>query len=105
MVDKEKEKEEEGKRNNIRSLGLDLREGKRTKEETNKLFPDWCAICHDGGDTLYCCDRCPKVRGLLLSPYHLITPLPAPRSTTWAATCPPCPGSRLTTGSASSAAQ
>ena len=22
---------------------------------------DWCAVCHDGGDTLYCCDRCPKV--------------------------------------------
>ena len=18
---------------------------------------DWCAVCHDGGDTLYCCDR------------------------------------------------
>merc|ERR1711860_12903 len=19
---------------------------------------EWCAVCHDGGDTLYCCDRC-----------------------------------------------
>ncbi len=25
---------------------------------------EWCAMCHDGGDTLYCCDRCPKVRAL-----------------------------------------
>ena len=22
---------------------------------------EWCAVCHDGGDTLYCCDRCPNV--------------------------------------------
>ena len=22
---------------------------------------EWCAVCHDGGDTLYCCDNCPKV--------------------------------------------
>jgi len=31
---------------------------------------DWCAVCHDGGDTLYCCDRCPKV-------YHLYCYIPA----------------------------
>ena len=30
---------------------------------------DWCAVCHDGGDTLYCCDRCPKV-------YHLFCYIP-----------------------------
>ena len=30
---------------------------------------DWCAVCHDGGDTLYCCDRCPKV-------YHLMCYIP-----------------------------
>ena len=30
---------------------------------------DWCAVCHDGGDTLYCCDRCPKV-------YHLFCFIP-----------------------------
>ena len=30
---------------------------------------DWCAVCHDGGDTLYCCDRCPKV-------YHLYCYIP-----------------------------
>jgi hypothetical protein len=30
---------------------------------------DWCALCHDGGDTLYCCDRCPKV-------YHLFCYIP-----------------------------
>eukprot|EP00095_Tigriopus_kingsejongensis_P002200 maker-scaffold2190_size19107-snap-gene-0.5 protein:Tk02200 transcript:maker-scaffold2190_size19107-snap-gene-0.5-mRNA-1 annotation:"e3 ubiquitin-protein ligase trim33-like" len=29
----------------------------------------WCAICHDGGDLLYCCDRCPKV-------YHLYCYIP-----------------------------
>ena len=30
---------------------------------------DWCAVCHDGGDTLYCCDRCPKV-------FHLFCYIP-----------------------------
>ena len=30
---------------------------------------DWCAVCHDGGDTLYCCDRCPKV-------YHMYCFIP-----------------------------
>lgn len=30
---------------------------------------EWCAICHDGGDLLYCCDRCPKV-------YHLYCYIP-----------------------------
>ena len=30
---------------------------------------DWCAVCHDGGDLLYCCDRCPKV-------YHLYCYIP-----------------------------
>ena len=42
-----------------------------TKEldEENVDDNDWCAICHDGGDTLYCCDRCPKV-------YHLFCYIP-----------------------------
>ena len=30
---------------------------------------DWCAVCHDGGDTLYCCDRCPNV-------YHMFCYIP-----------------------------
>jgi hypothetical protein len=36
-----------------------------------RLFPaeEWCAVCHDGGDLLYCCDRCPKV-------YHLTCYIP-----------------------------
>ena len=29
----------------------------------------WCAVCHDGGDTLYCCDNCPKV-------YHMFCYIP-----------------------------
>ena len=33
------------------------------------IILDWCAVCHDGGDTLYCCDRCPKV-------YHLFCYVP-----------------------------
>lgn len=40
---------------------------------------DWCAICHDGGDTLYCCDRCPKV-------YHMgcyVPPLPGEPADDW----------------------
>ena len=43
------------------------------------LFSDWCAICHDGGDTLYCCDRCPKV-------YHMncyVPPLPGEPADDW----------------------
>ena len=38
-------------------------------DEENVDDNDWCAICHDGGDTLYCCDRCPKV-------YHLFCYIP-----------------------------
>ena len=30
---------------------------------------EWCAVCHDGGDTLYCCDRCPHV-------YHMFCYIP-----------------------------
>ena len=30
---------------------------------------EWCAVCHDGGDTLYCCDRCPNV-------YHMFRYIP-----------------------------
>ena len=30
---------------------------------------EWCAVCHDGGDTLYCCDRCPNV-------YHMFCYIP-----------------------------
>ena len=31
--------------------------GKKEREREG----EWCAVCHDGGDTLYCCDNCPKV--------------------------------------------
>ena len=30
---------------------------------------EWCAVCHDGGDTLYCCDNCTKV-------YHMFCYIP-----------------------------
>jgi len=43
-----------------------IMEGSGQKE---KADGDWCAVCHDGGDTLYCCDRCPKV-------YHLFCYVP-----------------------------
>jgi len=43
-----------------------IMEGSAHKE---KADGDWCAVCHDGGDTLYCCDRCPKV-------YHLFCYVP-----------------------------
>eukprot|EP00092_Neocalanus_flemingeri_P008917 GFUD01009592.1.p1 GENE.GFUD01009592.1~~GFUD01009592.1.p1 ORF type:complete len:1808 (+),score=537.57 GFUD01009592.1:62-5485(+) len=43
-----------------------IMEGSAQKE---KADGDWCAVCHDGGDTLYCCDRCPKV-------YHLFCYVP-----------------------------
>ena len=45
------------------------RRNSKDKEE-NFDDGDWCAICHDGGDTLYGCDRCPKV-------YHLFCYIPA----------------------------
>ena len=41
----------------------------RSKDEENGDDNDWCAVCHDGGDTLYCCDRCPKV-------YHMYCFIP-----------------------------
>merc|ERR1712045_165421 len=47
--------------------------------QTKKPEGDWCAICHDGGDTLYCCDRCPKV-------YHMncyVPPLPGEPADDW----------------------
>ena len=37
------------------------------KEEIDQ--EEWCAVCHDGGDLLYCCDRCPKI-------YHLYCYIP-----------------------------
>ncbi|TRY68869.1 hypothetical protein TCAL_05075 [Tigriopus californicus] len=37
--------------------------------EDNDKDEEWCAVCHDGGDILYCCDRCPKV-------YHLYCYIP-----------------------------
>ena len=41
-----------------------------TKEEAeDEEGETWCAVCHDGGDLLYCCDRCPKV-------YHLYCYIP-----------------------------
>jgi len=47
--------------------------------QSKKPEGDWCAICHDGGDTLYCCDRCPKV-------YHMgcyVPPLPGEPADDW----------------------
>ena len=40
-----------------------------SKDGENGDDNDWCAVCHDGGDTLYCCDRCPKV-------YHMYCFIP-----------------------------
>ena len=42
-------------------------EGKEDGEEEGS--EEWCAVCHDGGDMLYCCDRCPKI-------YHLSCYIP-----------------------------
>jgi len=53
-------------KNSSSPRGMQL-EGSATKERSDG---DWCAVCHDGGDTLYCCDRCPKV-------YHLYCYIPA----------------------------
>ena len=39
------------------------------KDDAEEDGEDWCAVCHDGGDLLYCCDRCPKV-------YHLYCYIP-----------------------------
>ena len=50
----------------------------------NVLCLDWCAVCHDGGDTLYCCDRCPKVFHL----YCYIPKLDAEPADDW--TCLMC---------------
>ena len=36
------------------------------EEEEDEVY---CAVCHDGGDLLYCCDRCPKI-------YHLACYIP-----------------------------
>ena len=51
--------------------GNDETDPKNTEEEDEDDGDpnDWCAVCHDGGDTLYCCDRCPKV-------YHLFCYIP-----------------------------
>ena len=38
-------------------------------KEQEEEGEEWCAVCHDGGDLLYCCDRCPKV-------YHLYCYIP-----------------------------
>ena len=43
-------------------------EGSARRDQPGKEG-DWCAVCHDGGDTLYCCDKCPKV-------YHLFCYIP-----------------------------
>ena len=48
----------------------DSRRSSKEDKEENFSDGDWCAICHDGGDTLYGCDRCPKV-------YHLFCYIPA----------------------------
>lgn len=65
-----------GKQRNLKEVKTQLR-----PQPTNlsPLFSDWCAICHDGGDTLYCCDRCPKV-------YHMncyVPPLPGEPADDW----------------------
>ena len=42
---------------------------KAIKEEPEEEEVVYCAVCHDGGDLLYCCDRCPKI-------YHLACYIP-----------------------------
>ena len=42
---------------------------KSIKEEPEEEEVVYCAVCHDGGDLLYCCDRCPKI-------YHLACYIP-----------------------------
>ena len=52
--------------------GNDAKEDEEEEEPYDPNDPDgtdWCAVCHDGGDTLYCCDRCPKV-------FHLFCYIP-----------------------------
>lgn len=44
-------------------------QGNNETEPGEGVGEDWCAVCHDGGDVLYCCDRCPKV-------YHLYCYIP-----------------------------
>ena len=39
------------------------------KDDDEEEGEEWCAVCHDGGDLLYCCDRCPKI-------YHLYCYIP-----------------------------
>ena len=59
------------KRRNLKEVSPE-KEKTGSRTQLDLLLSDWCAICHDGGDTLYCCDRCPKV-------YHMncyVPPLP-----------------------------
>ena len=62
-------KDEEGGTATPEMEGSKNDEGEETPEGEGIDDNDWCAVCHDGGDTLYCCDRCPKV-------YHLFCYIP-----------------------------
>jgi len=72
--------QEDDKRKEVETSSVKL-EGRKPALGPGQKKPegDWCAICHDGGDTLYCCDRCPKV-------YHMgcyVPPLPGEPADDW----------------------
>merc|ERR1719193_604907 len=52
---------------------------RESNESRDRIDGDWCAVCHDGGDTLYCCDRCPNVYHL----YCYIPPLESEPADDW----------------------
>ena len=58
-----------------RTPEMEGKEGEPAEGESE----EWCAVCHDGGDMLYCCDRCPKIYPL--SCY--IPPLPEEPPDDW----------------------
>ena len=66
------------RRRNLKEVSPE-KEKTGSRKQLDILLSDWCAICHDGGDTLYCCDRCPKV-------YHMncyVPPLPGEPADDW----------------------
>ena len=77
MLSWKDEKGLEDKQRNPKEVNPEKRECWRAQLDIP--LSDWCAICHDGGDTLYCCDRCPKV-------YHMncyVPPLPGEPADDW----------------------
>merc|ERR1719323_2893487 len=75
----ERQKENAASKNNTDVSSVKLEGRKGAGGQSKKPEGDWCAICHDGGDTLYCCDRCPKV-------YHMncyVPPLPGEPADDW----------------------